>query len=345
MLGLAASATSSCVDKERIKEKIEKEAAQLRGVREPAPVPVKVVEAMSAQFGLGLNYVGRVEPSKNSTVLCPYSGTVETVTAMKGRKVAKGQVVARVRSEAVQSAYEMADATLKQAEDGYERASKVYGSGSVTEVKMVEIRTQLEKARAAKKAAESALQDCEVRAPFSGVVNEVFAHAGEHLDALAPIATILDIASVEIHFSVPENEYSRIPLGAEVMVEIPALDKSVSAQVAVKGVSASALSHTYDFTLKGISDTAALMPGMVCKVYVMSDGTPGITVPASAVMVDMQGRYVWTVDGNDTVRKVYVTIGGFAGKEVVVSEGLSEGDRIIVEGSRKVSTGMKVTVK
>jgi len=342
LLAIVAAGTYSCVEKDKIKEKIAQEAALFRGSKEPDPIPVKVVEAKAVEAALNLNYVGRVEPSKNSTVLCPYPGTVEVVSALKGRKVAKGQVIARVKSETVQSAWDIAKATLEQAEDGYDRASKVYQSGSVTEVRMVEIRTQLEKARAAEKAAARALQDCDVKAPFSGVVDEVFAHAGEQLGALSPIATILDVASVEIHFSVPENEYAKIPLGAEAVVEIPALEKRVSAQVAAKGVSASALSHAYDFTLKGISDPLDLMPGMVCKVYISSDDAGGISIPASAVMTDMQGRYVWGVAEDDTVYKKYVTAGGFCGNEVIVTEGLEENDRVIVEGSRKVSTGMKV---
>lgn len=342
VLCAAALATFSCVDKEKIKEKIAEEAALLRGSKEPAPVPVKIIEAAFAGSELSTNYVGRVEPSKNTTVLCPYPGTLEVLTAVKGRRVAKGQVIARIKSEAVQSAYDIAKATLEQAEDGYARANKVYESGSVTEVKMVEIRTQLEKARAAAKSAERALEDCDVKAPFGGVVDEVFAHTGEQLAALAPLATILDVGSVEIHFSVPENEYAKIPLGAEAIVEVPALEKTVRAQVAVKGVSASALSHAYDFTLKGISDPLALMPGMVCKVHINSVTNGGLAVPASAVMTDMQGRYIWGVDAQNTVCKKYITVGGFCGKEVIVSEGLEEGDKVIVEGSRKVSTGMKV---
>ena len=64
------------------------------------------------------------------------------------------------------SSHEMAHATLDQAEDGYRRAEQVYRSGSIAEVKMVEITTKLNQARAA--SADKALEDCTIKAPFDG---------------------------------------------------------------------------------------------------------------------------------------------------------------------------------
>lgn len=308
----------------------------------PDPVPVKVVTVSRVQTVSSANYVGRVEPSKSAVIQSQYPGTLEEMYAVKGRKVKKGDVLAVLGSETVKSAYDIAKAALVQAEDGYERAQKVYGSGSVTEVRMVEIRTKLEQARAAEKSAAEAQQDCSVKAPFSGVIGEVYVHKGEKVPVAVPMMQILDVSNVEIHFNVPESEYSKVSAGDRAEVEIPALERTVEGTVAVKGITASALSHAYDFTLKSISDTYSLMPGMVCKVRICSEDVESVVVPASAVMTDMEGRYVWAVAGDDTVCKTRVTVGGFADRGVIVTDGLEEGDKVIVEGSRKVSTGMKV---
>ena len=60
------------------------------------------------------------------------------------------------------------------------------------------------------------------------------------------------------------------------------------------------------------------------------------------MLTDGGGRYVWTVDGEDTVCKTYIRVNGYSGKGVVVESGLDDSLRVIVEGSRKVSGGMKV---
>lgn len=343
--GAAMMLCTSCADKEKVKEKLAQQAAYLHKTQTADPVTVKVITAGSEEFTSSSNFVGRVEPSKSALVISPYPGTLLELNAVKGRKVAKGTVIAKVDSESLRSAYEIAKSTLEQAQDGYDRVEKVYGNGSVTEVKMVEIRTKLEQAKAAEKAARQALDECEIKAPFSGVIGEVYCQKGELLTAAAPVVQILDVESVEIHFSVPEKEYSHIALGDKAEVEIPALDRTVTGSVAVKGISASPLSHAYDFTLKNIDDSRSLMPGMVCKVRVKSESDSMLVIPASAVMTDMEGRYIWGVDENDKVCKTYVTVGGYADKGIIVSEGIEEGDRIIVEGSRKVSTGMKVKVE
>lgn len=333
---------TGCTGKERIKQKISEKSAQLHMSKEAEPIPVTVQVLEKEDVFSSTNYVGRVEPSKSAIIMNQYPGTLEELYAVKGRNVSKGEVLGKVHSEAVLSAYEMARVTLAQAEDGYARAQQVYKEGGVTEVKMVEIRTQLAKARAAESSAKQALDECTVRAPFDGVVGDIYCHNGEHVGAASPLVQILDIGDIEIHFSVPENEYNKIAVGARAQVEIPAAEKTVGASVAVKGISASALSHAYDFTLKGISDPRSLMPGMVCKVRLTSSGDGELVIPATAVMTDTKGRYVWNVTEDETVCKTYVAVGGYAGKGIIISEGLNEGDKVIVEGSRKVSTGMKV---
>lgn len=309
-------------------------------------VTIRVISMAPQRDCLNNSYVGTVEPSKSTTLLSQFPGTVEAMEVTKGKRVSKGTVLATVSSEGVRSAYEIAKATLEQAQDGYDRACKVYESGTLTEVKMVEIKTQLEQAISAERSARKALEECNITAPFTGVIGEVYAHRGERVTAAQPVLQIVDVESVEIHFKVPESEYSGISLGAKAKVEIPALGRTVDGSVAVKGVCASVLSHAYDFTLKNISDPYQLMPGMTCKVRLEPASEDELfVVPASAVRTDNNGRYVWAVGTDNVVAKRYVTVSGYSGTGVAVSEGLSAGDLVIVEGSSKVSTGMKVNTR
>jgi len=64
-------------------------------------------------------------------------------------------------------------------------------------------------------------------------------------------------------------------------------------------------------------------------------------VPASALRTGAEGRYVWCVEDGTVVRRNVVT-DGYSGEGVVITEGLFQGDQVVVEGGRKVSSGMKV---
>ncbi len=309
------------------------------------PVSVGVLSVGEA-VNMGLDhYVGEVRASRTVVLSPRHNGQLTTFDMSQGDAVVKDQVVAEIESSTVIGAYEMAQATLKQAEDAYERLQKVHGTGSVSDVTMVDIETQLSKARASAESAEQALADCSVKSPFAGTVAKVFVTEGMEVSMGEPLAEIIDLSSLEIHIPVPETEIVNVKSGQSAFMDVPALGlKGVQLKVVSKGVSASALSHTYDCVLKPAGKISGLMPGMVSRVYMSKNSSASITVPSSSIRTDMAGRYVWIVNDQDRVCKVYVTVDGFSGDGVIVSSGLEQGDRLIVDGISKVSTGMKVNV-
>ena len=285
------------------------------------PVPVRVIEIKEQAGTGGSSYVGTVEAAKTAVLSCSYAGTLRDLRVSEGDAVRKGDTIAVIESQNVISAKQMADAVLAQAEDGYRRLSQVY------------------------EAAQKALDDCTVKAPFDGVIGEVFAEQGVDMNAIEPLVRLMDISSVEISFSVPEKEIGSIAPGDRFSVDVPAMGGTAFlATVKSKGISASRLSHSYECTLSPSMPVKGLMPGMVCKVYGRTQNGSSIVIPASVVRTDGTGRYVWTVTSENTVEKRYITAGGFSGKGIVVDSGLEEGDKVITEGTQKVSGGMKVKI-
>lgn len=308
-------------------------------------VEVKVWTVESGQRVQSSSYVGIVHPAKSVVISSRCPGTLMNLAVAHGEHVSKGQVIAVVESSSLENAYKMAKATLDQAEDGYKRVMQLYETGSVPDIKKIEVESQLQKARAATEAAYQAYENCKIKAPFSGVVGEVYCDEGVDLSLMDPVVKLMDVSGVEIRFPVPEKEISRMKVGDTVVLMIPALEDSVcTATVKHKGMSASALAHSYECVVLPTVFIKNLLPGMVCKVYRSDQSQGGIVIPASVVQMDTEGHYVWMVE-NGIVHKRYIRIGGFSGKGVVVLDGLQEAERIIVEGSRKVSTGMRVKVK
>ncbi len=315
-------------------------------VPEKQPVKVKVAEVGSASSETTKTYVGRVEASKSVTLLSPFPANLEKINVEQGQTVRANQQVAKVYSTAVASTLSSARATMRQAQDAYDRLQAVKDNGSVPPVKIVEVETALARAKAALSSAQKAAYDCSVKAPFAGTVSEVYCEEGEDVAIAQPIVKIVDLNTLEISISVPETEISSYDVGSSADVTVAALsDTPVRARVVRKGVDASLVAHSYDCRLSLETPVKGLMPGMICKVVFRSaDGkTSEIPViPASVIRTDRTGRYVWTVSRSGIVEKKYVTTGDFAGKGVKILSGLETGDLLIVEGAAKVSTGMKV---
>lgn len=308
-------------------------------------VEVKVIEVTSSSGVSSSVYVGTAEASKTATVLAGTSGTLVEINAAPGKRVSAGDIIARIESQTVKSTYDLAMSTLSQAQDGYDRVAALHKEGGVADIKMVEVETTLAQAKATMAAAQNALDRCSIKAPISGVISESNLQQGEEVSLASIIAQIVDVASVEIHFPLPENEFKDVNPGDKADVYIPALELRTEASVKSKGVVASRLSHSYDCVLTNVKNSASLMPGMVCKVTMQKEGMEqNIVIPANCVMTDTEGRYVWTISGN-VVEKKHISVGGYSGDGIVIESGLGIGDLVITEGSHKVSTGMSVKVQ
>ncbi len=303
------------------------------------PVTVKVTPVAAETTQVMASYVGRAEAAGSTTITAPYAGTLVDISVKQGQNVKRGQVVARVYSEQVKSAFDMAKASLAQAQDGFERIQKLKEGGAVPDVKVIEIETQLAQARAAQAAARQTLEEGTLKAPFDGVVGEVYAQKGIRADVLQPLVQLLDRTGTHVRFAVPESEILQLKPGMAVEIEVPALEKTFQATVETKGVVGQPLSHAYD-CLARVADKS-LLPGMVCKVRVLMPSSTHVLCPASAVRTGAEGRYVWCVEQGIAVRKDIV-IGGYSGCNIIVESGLREGDLLVVEGTRKVSGGMRV---
>lgn len=317
-------------------------ASQHQETRERAPIPVKTFTVCESGEATVSNFMGEAVPEKSSIVSSPYPGTLAVISVKKGDRVRKGQVLARVESQTVRSSVEIARATLAQARDGYARVKKVYDKGSISQVQMVDMETKLKKAEASARAAEKSLEDCSLRAPYDGVVSEVFAERGVELGIAQPVISIMDDSSVAIRISVHENDINRVQLGGEAAVEFPALGISgIKAHVSEKNMTSLPLSHSYECQLVPENIPEGLVPGMVVKVSMNLGSRRLMIIPGDAVQMDREGKYVWLFD-EGTARKMRVTVGGYSGTGVIISNGLIPGDKVICEGYQKVSSGMKV---
>lgn len=309
--------------------------------KEPINVGVITVAPMNAQYYKV--YVGEINASGSAVISTNHSGILEAINVKQGTQVNRGDVLAEVLSKNVIASYEISHATLRQAEDGYERVKKVHQTGTVADVKLVEIETQLAKAIAAAKSSEEAMEECRIKAPFNGTVSEVLVEQGIQINPGTPILKLVDLSTIEVTIPVPEGEIGKIKIGQKALIDVPALDiTGIEAHVELKGVTAASPSHTYKCTLVPEKKQTNLYPGMVCKVRLseVSDEMR-IRIPASAVEMDSNGRFVWVVkDGK--VGRAYVTVDGYQEQGVVISSGLEQGDKVIVKGAAKVSTGMTV---
>ncbi|SDG19386.1 MULTISPECIES: efflux RND transporter periplasmic adaptor subunit [Bacteroidota] len=317
---------------------------------ETKAVPVNVQQIKSDNNAYPQEYIGTVESENAVDVSFLVVGTIEQLYVTEGQKVSKGQLLGRLNTISLKNAHELTLATLKQAEDAYKRMSAMYESKSLPEIKFIEIKTQVEQAKANEAIARKNLQDGNLYAPQSGVIGTRYLEPGANVMPGTPVFNIMDISSVKVKTAIPEGEISGILTGSKCEVKISALnDETFEGQVIEKGVAANPVSHTYDIKIKINNTTGKIMPGMVCRTYLGNNRyseSASIIVPIKAVQVDYSGkRFVWLKDKQNKAVYKEVTLGNLSENGVRITSGLQDGDQLITTGYQNISNGTLVTVK
>lgn len=309
-------------------------------------IRVKTITLKSDKLTTSKSYVGVVEEETASALSFSVQGNVERIYVTEGQLVKKGQLLAELGTENLRSAYDAAQATLKQAQDAMGRLQQLYDNKSLPEIKYVEAQTKLDQARSMAAISKKNLSNSRLTAPFSGVIGKRMVDIGENAIPGSAAFTLLDITSVKVKVAIPEGEISQIAIGKEASVNIPAIgDQKFRGKIVEKGIVAHPVSHTYDIKIRIPNGDRKLMPGMVCRIwFVGGTASSAFVVPNNVVQVSPDGqKYVWCVV-NKRATAVKVTTGGLSGQGVIVESGLTEDDAIISEGFQKVSEGMEVIV-
>lgn len=308
---------------------------------------ISVVTETVVKDGLsGANtYVGTVEASNSVSVSFGGMGTLKSLNASEGQPVKKGQLIATIDDTQVRAALSGAKASLEQALDAERRMGQLHESGSLPEMQWVDVETKVSAARATYDTRVQQLKDCSVYAPVSGVIGKKSLNVGENVLPSEPVVTILDINEVKVQVSVPEKEIAGISNGMATTIKVDALGGATFNGGRIeKGVSADALTHTYNIYIYLKNPNQQLLPGMVANVHFYGEeGDEAITIPVKAVQQSAdKSLFVWTTEGG-VAKRVKVELGETVGNRVVISGGgLHEGQKVVVEGYQKLSEGSKV---
>ena len=313
--------------------------------RAKEPVRVETVKMSLSDVAAGRVYSGVIEESSGSMLSFSVPGTVRNIYVEAGTKVAKGQLLAELDDVTLRSNCEMAGAALATAQDAYDRMKVLHDANAIPDIKWVEAENALKGAQSAYAIARNALGDTKLYAPFSGIISEKYVDAGSNAAPMVPALKLIEISPVKASISVSESDVANFTIGSEALVTLDvAPGMTVAAKLVEKGVSANPLSRTYAVKFECPNPDGVLLPGMLCNVTLGADAAESLYVlPASAVLLDADNQsFVWTVVDGKAQKRV-VSLGEYVPQGIVISDGLTDGDVVVVAGQQKISNGMDVT--
>lgn len=330
IFALALTSVASCGHKE-----VAKEATSIYVKTEA----VKTINGMSE-----LRYSGTIEAQQTIPLTFMSVGTVTKVLVEEGDAVKKGQLLATVDKSDYQNSYNTVHAKYNQAKDAYNRLKQVHEKGSLSEIKWVEMETNMQQAESQLALIKTNLDRCELRSPEAGIIGRRNIEPGQMsqsgITSSAPFE-LVKIETVLVKISIPENEIGKIKKGLKAKFSISALnDKIFEGTVTNVGVVADQMSRTYEVKIAVKNQNYEMKPGMVCDVKIaLNTESKIITVPNNAITKDKEGNsFVYVVsDDKTTVKKQFVVEGNYRDSGIEIIKGLTDNQIIVVEGKEKLS--------
>jgi RND family efflux transporter MFP subunit len=308
---------------------------------ESKTVKVNTAKVSQTESSYSLRYSGTIEASKTIPLTFQTTGTVEKIYVEVGDIVKKGQLLASIDNSDMLNIYNVTQSKYGQAKDAYDRLKSVHDQGSLPDIKWIEMETYMEQAKSSLQLAKNNLEKCNMHAPVAGIVGRRNIEPGQSAigSSLSPIE-LVQIETVYVKISVPENEISKICKGQNAGFSVSALDgKQFNGIVTNVSPVADIISRTYTVKISVKNSNYELKPGMVCDVMLnLKRETVSLVVPYKSVSKDGDGKsfvFVVSTDGKSVKKQIVVT-GNYCESGIEVLSGLIPGEVVVSEGCEKL---------
>jgi len=314
---------------------------------------VTTFEAKSEKFDHYLELQGDVMSKQNVLIYPEMAGTLYRVYVKEGQKVAKGQLLASIDDGGVGSQLAQMKTQAALAKTTFERQKRLWEQNIGSEIQYLQAKSTYESQESAVKQMQSQLAKSTIRAPFSGIIDDVIKDQGTVVSPGpgSEVFRIVNLSNMYVEVEVPESHLPNVSPGKNVEVFFPVLGDSVSTKVRSTGNFINPANRSFTAEIGLPSKGGTIKPNLTAKVMI-NDYTneSAILIPQSIVSENAQGQqYVYLVSADSSAtesiaKKAIITTGKTQGDYVEVLEGISNGDGIIEEGARSVKDGQKVKI-
>ena len=324
-------------------ETAESRAAVQPEAQQIKPFRVSVIEAQVVPRKRNLVLSGRTEADKKMMVMARADGTISELKVRRGSLVKEGDIIAVLSDEAREARVLQARAMLLQRKTELAAKMKLVEQGTMPKLEAVNLETQFKAAEAGLAAAEAEKDRSIVRAPWSGIVNDVPVEVGQAVLQMMgkEIAQIVSIDPILAVVEVAERNLAGVHVGDSAEIRLVTGTKATG-KVRFISKSASANTRTYRVDVEVPNADGAIPDGITAEVAIPLAAVPATRVPRSALTFSSAGDLgVRVVDADNKVVFTPVSVIDDQQENMWV-RGLADGARIIVQGQDFVREGQVV---
>jgi RND family efflux transporter MFP subunit len=297
---------------------------------EEAKIPVRTTAVLKSSLQKSINLGGLLAPQDEIylSAKSPAFKVLHNLAAV-GDEVSAGQTLITFDGREI-------DLQLEQARLSYQRNLALFEAGAVSQAQLEQLKLALDNLELQK---ESLL----LTSPINGVIASFTAVEGQ-LAGAQPLASVVNIDKLKLKVQVGEANIGKLRLGEEMEVVIPAADRTFTGLITAIAPQIDNMTKAYPVTLEMDNPDRAVKGGMYAEIKLVVESKDDvIVIPQSAILEQDRQQIVFVVE-NDIAKMKTVQVGLTLGNAAEITEGLSAGEQIIVEGQYAVKDGSPVEI-
>lgn len=315
---------------------------------------VKVQKAEKKTFEHKIQVQGNVETDQDVLLNSEMGGMVTRVHVSEGQAVRAGQLLVSLDAAMVASNANEIKTQLSYAEYMLGKQLELKNRGVGSEFDYEAAKSQVDALKSRLRSLNTQQGKSSITAPFSGVIDQVFARDGQVVGPQSPLMRLVNNSNVDITANISEKHFSAVKVGTVVEVSFPNYsDTVINLVVNTVGQYIEPVNRTFNIVSK-LNNNRVFLPNMLAELSITDMEVPNaLVIKTSGIIKDQENKdfiYVATKTKDDkySVRKVAIeVIEKYKGDAYVrvISGTLKPGDLVITEGAKGITENDTVRIK
>tara|TARA_R110002072_G_scaffold260722_11_gene419293 strand:- start:242 stop:1414 length:1173 start_codon:yes stop_codon:yes gene_type:complete len=313
---------------------------------------VTIFEVKDTVFSRFVAIQGNVETSENILIYPEYQGVLSQVYVKQGQQVSKGQILAKIDDGGLSSQLAQLETQYELAKTTYERQQRLWDQQIGSEIQLLQAKTNKESSESAVNQLRSQLGKTTIRAPFSGVIDEIITEQGS---VVGPggmaLMRLVNLSNMRVKAAVPENYLPSVAKGDPVKINFPAIQETVDGKISVVGSFINPTNRTFQVEVEIPNTEQKIKPNLMANLQI-NDYTneTALAIPSNCIIENATGEtFVYVLNGREgniaQVERTQIETGKKNNGFVEVLNGLTNEDVIVQGGALTLKDGARITIQ
>lgn len=314
-------------------------------------VNVHIMKIEPRQFQRYLRLVGTVESQNDVQISAEVSGRIEKYFVKKGNRVQKGDPILKIDDSKLLQEKARLEAQTEQAREQYERLQRVFEQDSIgSEIEVINARAAYRQSKSSLESVKVDLANTSVAAPFDAILEDRMLEVGEMASPGTPLVRLIGSSDIKVTAGVPARYADVVKEGENVKLWFDTESSdTLTAQIVYVAKSIDPQNRTFKIEVELPREARNYKVDMVTNIRLNTLSEENVIVVSEEFVYRKDNEFVIYLkgqneDGDFVAKRRVVNLGPSYQSDVIIRNGLQEGDELITTGSAFLNEGMRINI-